>query len=316
MTDSEFAWLCEFLRKRSGLALSAEKRYLAEGRLGAVCRRHALPDLGTLVRRLMAGDPRLETATIEAMTTNETLFFRDACPFNHVRDVVLPALQSARRAERVLRIWCAGASSGQEPYSIAMLIDEFRPILPGWRFDILATDISGEMVERGRSGLYSQFEVQRGLPIRLLLKHFARQGDRWRLSDRIRQMVTFKTHNLLDPCQHFGQFDLILCRNLLIYLDRPTKGAVLEALHRQMRPDGFLMLGATETAHGVSDLFDADPDRRGLHRSSKAAARAVSGEKVMRPVAVSSAPVRTRPAALEPVQRPPLRLVTQKTANG
>jgi chemotaxis protein methyltransferase CheR len=316
MTESEFAWLCAFLRRRSGLALSAQKRYLAEGRLGAVCRRHALPDLCTLVHRLMAGDRRLETATVAAMMTNETLFFRDSYPFASIRDLVLPTLQSARRAERVLRIWCAAASSGQEPYSIAMLIDEVRPILPGWRFEILATDICDDMVERGRTGLYSQFEVQRGLPTRLLLKHFTRDGERWRLSERIRQLVTFRTHNLLEPCQHLGQFDLILCRNILIYLDRPTRGTVLDALHRQMRPDGFLMLGATETAQGVSDLFEADPNRRGLHRSSIAGARAVRGETVMRPAALSSAPLRARPSVPDSAPRPPLRLVTRTTANG
>lgn len=169
-----------------------------------------------------------------------------------------------------------------------MLIDDIRPILPGWRFDMLATDIAGEMVERG-------------LPIRLQLKHFTREGERWRLSERIRQMVTFRTHNLLEPCQHLGPSDLILCRNILIYLDHPTRGAVL---------------GATETSRGISDLFEADPDRRGLHRSSNAGARALRGKAVTRPGIVASAPVRTRPAGPEQVQRPPLRLITQKTANG
>lgn len=303
MTVAEFTWLCAFLHSRSGLALTPEKRYLLEGRLVAVCRKHGVPDLSALVRRLMSGDERLATATVEAMTTNETLFFRDTFPFHQFRDFILPTLREARRAERVIRIWCAAASSGQEPYSLAMIIDEQRPLFPGWRFDILATDISTEMVGRGRAGLYSQFEVQRGLPARLLLKHFARDGERWRLSDRIRQMVSFQTHNLIGPAHPTGKFDLIFCRNTLIYFDLETRRAVLESLHRQLTSDGFLMLGATETANGISDRFLDDPTRRGLYRNTASLPRAARPEAPARPLAATEAAMRTRTASLDQPRR-------------
>ena len=202
MTEAEFAFLRDFLLKRSGLSLSIDKRYLVESRLGAVCRQHGVPDIGHLAQRVRAGQAELGTAVVEAMTTNETLFFRDALLFQNFRDVMMPALMKARVGiqSRKIRIWCAAASSGQEPYSLAMLLDDMADRLRGWTVEILATDISVEMLDKARAGVYSQFEVQRGLPIHSLMTHFTQEGDRWRISDRIRRRVVYQQHNLLEPC--------------------------------------------------------------------------------------------------------------------
>ncbi|MBX9873727.1 MAG: protein-glutamate O-methyltransferase CheR, partial [Beijerinckiaceae bacterium] len=175
------------LHQRSGLSLSPEKRYLAESRLGILCRRRNIADIATLIQKLRPGnDAALEHAVIEAMTTNETLFFRDHTPFDLFRDVILPERLAANAATRSLRIWCAAVSTGQEAYSLAMILDEMGPRLSGWKIQIVGTDISGEVLERARTGLYSQFEIQRGLPIQMLLKHFSQEGDRWRISERLR----------------------------------------------------------------------------------------------------------------------------------
>ena len=190
MTEHEFDHLRDFLKARSGLALGPEKRYLVESRLAPVCQRHGLQGLAELVSCLRrAGDPALESAVIEAMTTNETFFFRDRAPFELFRDVLLPRCLARRDGSRRIRIWCAAASTGQEPYSLAMLLHEAGPLLSGWSVEILATDISAEVVERARSGLYTQFEVQRGLPVRLLLKYFTQVGKNWQLSPAIRSAV-------------------------------------------------------------------------------------------------------------------------------
>jgi chemotaxis protein methyltransferase CheR len=174
---------------------------------------------------------------------------------------------AARRGERTIRIWSAAASSGQEPYSLAMILDEMGAELAGWRIDILATDISGEIIEKARAGVYSQFEMQRGLPVQSLLKHFTQEGDRWKISDRIRAMVTFRQMNLLQPTPGLGPFDIVFCRNVLIYFDLPTKSQVLAMLAKTLRPDGFLSLGAAETVIGLSDRYTIDRDNRGLYRA-------------------------------------------------
>jgi chemotaxis protein methyltransferase CheR len=267
MTEADFAFLRLLLQQRSGLSLTADKGYLVKSRLGPLCRRRSLADITALVRRLrVTPDPELESAVVDAMTTNETLFFRDQTPFALFRDVILPERLIANAASRTLRIWCAAVSSGQEAYSLAMLLDEFAERCAGWRIEILGTDISAEILDKARAGIYSQHEIQRGLPIQMLLKHFRQQGDNWQISQRIRSMVTFRQHNLLERNDQFGRFDVIFCRNVLIYFDVPTKMTVLDLLGPRLVPDGALVLGATETALGLTGALTGDPRHRGLHR--------------------------------------------------
>lgn len=274
MTEADFTFLRLLLQQRSGLSLTADKHYLAESRLGILCRRRDIADITTLVSRLRLGrDRALENAVVDAMTTNETLFFRDRTPFDLFRDVILPERLTANAATRSLRIWCAAVSSGQEAYSLAMLLDEAAGRLAGWKIEIVGTDISAEILEKARSGLYSQFEIQRGLPIQMLLKHFEQRGDKWQVSQQLRRMVEFRPHNLLERNDHFGRFDVIFCRNVLIYFDVATKAKVLELLAPRLVPDGTLVLGAAETVLGLATRFACDPEHRGLYRHAGPAPR-------------------------------------------
>jgi chemotaxis protein methyltransferase CheR len=269
MTDAEFELLRAFLKARSGLQLTPEKRYLLESRLGPVCRKHGLSAVGELARAVKAGGAELERAVVEAMTTNETFFFRDRTPFDLFRDVLLPRALKARAATQRLRIWCAASSSGQEPYSLAMILSEAGAKLSGWQVDILATDLSTEVLERAKAGLYSQFEVQRGLPVQLMMKYFAKEGDGWRIAPSLRAMVTFRPLNLIQPFGHLGQFDIVFCRNVLIYFDGPTKADVFRRLAGVLAPDGSLLLGAAETVIGLTEALVPDPAHRGLYVQGK-----------------------------------------------
>jgi len=202
---------------------------------------------------------------VEAMTTNESFFFRDIKPFDQFKTFVLPQLLRVRAATRSLRIWSAACSSGQEPYSLAMILTEMRAQLAGWRIEIVATDLSTEILDKAQAGLYTQFEVQRGLPIQLLVKYFKQSGDRWQIDEAIRKMVQFRTFNLLDDMGPLGRFDVVFCRNVLIYFDQPTKSAVLGRVARQLAPDGYLYLGGAETVLGITDRFAPVPDNRGIY---------------------------------------------------
>ncbi|MGX1785960.1 CheR family methyltransferase [Bosea sp. NPDC055332] len=275
MTEFDFDFLRVLLQRRSGLSLSTEKRYLVESRLGMLCRRRGIagiPALVTLLRTSPASE--LEAAVIEAMTTNETLFFRDRTPFDLFRNVILPEKLAANTESRTLRIWCAAVSTGQEAYSLAMLLDEAVDRFAGWTIEILGTDISADVLDRARQGLYSQFEVQRGLPIQLLLKHFRQEGDKWRLSERIRDMVTLQQHNLLESNHQFGQFDIIFCRNVLIYFDVPTKARVMSALAERLARNGAFILGAAETVIGITTTLVPDPKHRGIYRDASSTTQA------------------------------------------
>ncbi len=272
MTEADFDFLRALLHRRSGLSLSPEKRYLIDSRLGMLCRKRGVESLAMIVQRLrQGGDPALELAVVEAMTTNETLFFRDRSPFDLFRDVIVPERLQANAETRSLRIWCAAVSTGQEAYSLAMILDEMAGRLAGWRIEIMGTDISAEVLEKARAGAYSQFEVQRGLPVQSLLKYFRQEGDRWRVADSIRAMVDFQTHNLLEPNGHLGQFDVIFCRNVLIYFDVPTKARVMAALAQRLVPDGAFVLGAAETVIGITTTIVPDRQHRGLYRDSGSA---------------------------------------------
>ncbi len=252
---TDYTFLADFLRRRSGLSITSEKTYLIESRLKPVASRLGLKTAAELVRRLRTGDEALSRVVTDAMTTNETSFFRDKGPFDQFRDVMLPALSAARRDDAQLRIWSSAASSGQEAYSLAMII-EATASLAGWTVDLVATDINAEMVERGREGLYSQFEVLRGLPIQMLARHFHHEGGEWRLSSSIRNRVRFEVFNLLDSYEPLGPFDVIFCRNVLIYFDQQLKHEVLGRLADALAPDGYLVLGSAETVLGYGKKLE------------------------------------------------------------
>ena len=202
---------------------------------------------------------------VEAMTTNETFFFRDKIPFDHFKDSVLPDLIKARANRKSLRIWCAAASTGQEPYSLAMILKDFAQALSGWRVEIVATDLSLEVLEKCKSGIYSQFEVQRGLPIQKLVTHFKQIGETWQLNADIRAMVQFKPLNLLNDFSILGKFDVIFCRNVLIYFEQATKADVLNRMMKANEADGYLFLGAAETVVGLTDAYRPCQQRRGVY---------------------------------------------------
>jgi chemotaxis protein methyltransferase CheR len=266
MTPHDYDFLRTALKERSGLVLSADKQYLVESRLLPIARKAGFSNLGELVAALKHGETdALMTRVVEAMTTNETFFFRDKTPFENFRFAVLPALLDARRISRTIRIWCAAASTGQEPYSLAMALKDVESTVAGWRIEIVATDLSSEVLEKAQTGIYSQFEVQRGLPIQLLIKHFAKIGDMWQISPEIRAMVKFKQLNLLGDFSALGTFDLIFCRNVLIYFDQVTKVGLLNRLARAAAADGYLVLGAAETVVGLTDSFRTVPELRGLY---------------------------------------------------
>ncbi len=266
MTELEFEFLRAFLKTRSGLALTPEKRYLVESRLSPICRRFEMDNLSQLVTVLKGGrGASIENAVVEAMTTNETFFFRDKGPFDLFKEVLLPRYLTARASTRRLRIWCAAASTGQEPYSLAMLLKEASSRLAGWQIEIVATDISTEVLEKAKTGAYNQFEVQRGLPIQLLVKYFKQNGDQWQISQQIRSMVDYRPLNLIKDFARLGTFDIVYCRNVLIYFDKPTKADVLQRLSNAMAPDGALLLGAAETVIGLTEALSPDPVNRGLY---------------------------------------------------
>ena len=254
MTPSDYEFLRRLLKERSGLDLASDKQYLVESRLIPLARRVGLPGISEIVQKLKTGSAEaLAGDVVEAMTTNETFFFRDKIPFEHLRDTMLPELLQARAARRTLRIWCAASSTGQEPYSIAMCLKEFGAALSGWRVEILATDLSQGVLEKSKAGLFSQFEVQRGLPIQLLVKYFTQTGEMWQINADLRAMVTHRQFNLLQDFGQLGTFDVIFCRNVLIYFDQETKISIFERLARASEPDGFMVLGAAESAVGISD---------------------------------------------------------------
>ena len=266
MTPHDYDYLRKSLKERSGLMLSADKQYLVESRLLPVARRAGLGNLSELVTALKRDNAAaLMTAVVEAMTTNETFFFRDKTPFENFHSTVLPALMRARPNSRYIRIWCAAASTGQEPYSLAMSLKELGSEVDDWRIDILATDLSNEVLERASRGIYSQFEAQRGLPIALLIKYFKQVGDMWEIAPAIRSMVKYHRLNLLSDFSHLGMFDLIFCRNVLIYFDHQTKVDLLDRLAGATFRDGYLVLGAAETIMGLTDAFKLVPEKRGLY---------------------------------------------------
>ncbi|MFG1205149.1 protein-glutamate O-methyltransferase CheR [Xanthobacter aminoxidans] len=277
---ADYDFFARFLKERSGLILTDDKHYLLESRLIPLLNRFAIADFARLAEILKSNEaPIIAEAVVEAMTTNESLFFRDKVPFEDMARSLLPALCAARLKTHTLRIWCAAASTGQEPYSIAMMLAEKPELTGGRRVQIIGTDISSEVLERARAGRYNQFEVQRGLSVQQLLKYFVKSGDWWEVVPQLKAMIEYRKFNLLDPFGGLGTFDLIMCRNVLIYFDVPTKADILARMSRQLAPDGFLQLGGAETAIGICDAFRPLPDHRGTYVHARAPATIVAARR-------------------------------------
>ena len=265
MKPQSFEVFSSLLRNGSGLVIGPDKQYLLESRLGAILKAEGLRDLDALADRLRGRALDIERQVIEAMTTNESFFFRDDKPFAHFRASAIPKLLTSRQPGTKLRIWSAAASSGQEAYSLAMILADLRGQIGARPVEILGTDLSREQLVRAQSGIYSQFEVQRGLPMTMLVKHFSKDGANWQISAALRAMVSFREWNLLADPRPLGMFDVVFCRNVLIYFDQPTKARVLNAIAKQMAPDGLLYLGGAETVLGITDRFAAVPGERGVY---------------------------------------------------
>ena len=273
MNVTDFEIIAQLLKERSGLALNKEKAYLLESRLNPVARKWNFSGFDELAQAIRnRGEEALLVDVTEAMTTNESFFFRDQKPFDQFNDMVLPHLLEARAAKRSFRIWSAACSSGQEPYTLAMLLQEHADKLAGWRVEIVATDLSNEILDKAKEGLYSQFEVQRGLPITHLVKYFVQVGDRWQIEDSLRKMIKFQPFNLLGDLSSLGKFDVVFCRNVLIYFDTPTKTKVLNGIADLLPADGFLYLGGAETVLGTTDRFEIMQGQRGIYSLASAGA--------------------------------------------
>ncbi len=264
---SDFDLYRDLLYEKSGLVITPDKTYLLDSRLTPVAKEWGHQTLDSMAIALRSfPDPKMVKAIIEAMTTNETSFFRDQKPFTIFETIVLPALVAARsKGARKIRVWCAAASTGQEPYTLAMTLLEKQPMWKGFTIEMVCTDISEDALAIARAGEYSQFEVQRGLPITHLIKYFKQIGDKWHISDDLKKMVKFEYFNLLDDMKKLGTFDVILCRNVLIYFDEKTKTQIFARMNAQLAQDGFLFLGGAETTIGITDKFKPLEAQRGLY---------------------------------------------------
>lgn len=258
ISTSEFDFVRTLVRRESSIVLEPGKEYLVEARLMPLARARGLADVSAYVSAVRRENNRADQdRVVDALTTNETSWFRDGGPFTALAQRIVPAITSARRDDRVLRVWCAACSSGQEPYSIAMVLaDQLKAA--GWRLDITATDLSDDMLRRARDGIYSQLEVNRGLPAQQLVRYFTRVGTEWQVSQELRQLVKVQKLNLSAPLPFYLPFDVVFIRNVLIYFDGPTKRDILQRTQRVMRPDGYLLLGAAETTLGVDDSWERD----------------------------------------------------------
>lgn len=268
MKLTDFDIYKNLLHEKSGLLLTPDKTYLVESRLNPVAKKWGYENVEALTIALRGvPDKAMIKDIVEAMTTNETSFFRDQNPFERLKETVLPYMLQNRIHKRKLKIWSAACSSGQEPYTIAMMLKEREQQYGGWKIDILATDIADSILDQAKAGIYSQFEVQRGLPVQLLVKYFTQKDDdkKWLLADTIKNMVQFQAFNLLDSMASLGDFDIIFCRNVLIYFDEKTKSDILNRLSAQLSDDGFLFLGGAETVLGLTDNFKPMPGQRGLY---------------------------------------------------
>ncbi len=268
MKSSDFNYLSELLKKRSGLALTEDKIYLIESRLLPIAKQLGLENIAKLCEHLrMQPTESLLVDITEAMTTNESSFFRDTKPYEQLRSSIIPALMKEQAASKQLRIWSAACSTGQEPYTIAICLKEDSAKMPGWNVEIIASDLASKVVDKAKQGIYSQFEVQRGMPIQLLIKYFSQLPDTtWQLKDMIRNVVDFRLQNLLESYDALGKFDLVFCRNVLIYFDDATKGGITQKMKQVLQPHGILIIGSTESLVDPDGDFVAVDNFRGAYR--------------------------------------------------
>ena len=276
MTPDSYTFLCKLIFEKAGIVLTEDKAYLVETRLIPVARKYGLKDIDALAAALRSSAAPQLADFVDALTTNETFFFRDGKPFEEFRHHVLPEIIARRAARKVLRIWSAACSTGQEAYSLAMILREEQAKLTGWRIEVIGTDISHAVLARAQTGRYSQFEVQRGLPIQMLTTHFRKVEDQWEVSPLLKSMVQFREANLLRDWSGLGQFDIVYCRNVLIYFDLEHKASILERIAKSMAPDGFLFLGGAETALGICNRFEAVREHRGIYQPTKSVALAAA----------------------------------------
>ena len=268
MKVADFELYKDLLFEKSGLVISSDKSYLLDSRLTPVAKKWNFPSIELMTLQLRAlPDNDLIGDIVEAMTTTETSFFRDTTPFINFEQTILPLLMKQRSGKKTLRIWCTAAASGQEPYSLAMILKDNEALLKGWKIEIVATDISENILEQARRGIYTQFEIQRGVPVAYLVKFFEQINEKWRLRDEIRTMVKFSHLNLLDRMDHLGPFDLVFCRNVLSYFDDATKGRVLGEIAERLEKDGLVVLGRGETSVGLTDKLAPATDKAGIFAS-------------------------------------------------
>lgn len=279
ISSADFDFVRQVVLTNSGIVLESGKEYLVEARLAPLVRKAAQPSLEALIAGLRRGaDPSLRRQVIEAMTTNETTFFRDVQPFEALRKHILPELIAARRSSRELSVWCAASSTGQEPYSLAMLLLENFPELAGWNWRIIASDLSLDVLERAREGRYNQIEINRGLPAAYLVKYFEKNGVEWQLKADVRRRVDYRQVNLVQTWPTLPMFDIVMIRNVMIYFDVDTKKSILDRIKRHLRPDGYLFLGAAETTMSLDDSFDrVQLDRAGCYRLGAGRTTATKG---------------------------------------
>jgi len=267
ISDSSSRILAGLLEARTGQQLTMSRRWRIETALASLLRERGIVSLDELITILVMGkEPSLSQKVVEALLNNETYFFRDRAPFDVLQRHALPELAKRREKTKRLRIWSAGCSTGQEVYSLAMLFAEEPENWRGWTVDVLGTDVSTSCVDRARNGSYTQFEVQRGLGINQMIKWFEECADGWRAVEALRKPVRFQVHNLLEPAPHPGDFDIVLCRNVLLYLSPEKKTLAFERIAGAMAEDGWLMLGAGETVIGQTTKLGADINTRGLYR--------------------------------------------------
>jgi len=259
-TNEDLDFIRDLVERRSAIVLEDGKDYLVSARLGPVAEANGLGSISQLVVELKRSHfGSLHEQVVEAMTTNETSFFRDVAPFEAFREVVLPEVLARRSITKSIKIWCAACSSGQEPYSVGMSLRERMPDIDQWSVSIECTDLSQKMVERTKAGKYSQLEVNRGLPAPMILKYFQKKGMKYSARDEIRRFVTARTMNLIDPWPPLGPFDVVFLRNVLIYFNADTKRMILQRAERVLRRGGFLFLGGAETTLGICDAFERVP---------------------------------------------------------
>lgn len=272
LSQADFLFFHELLLKESGLDLKPTQEYLLMSRLEPVVKKLEIGTISELTTKLRSGrDLQLVKTVVEAMTTNETSFFRDAKPFVALEALVPEIIKSAAPTQRTLRVWSAACSSGQECYSVAMVLENAIKKHIGWKCEIIGTDIDEEIIAKAKNAVYSQFEVQRGLTMQKIIQYFDQEGNSWKLKNSIRSMVSFRKVNLLNNISGLGKFDIIFCRNVLIYFNMETKKEVLKKLSERLSPNGLVFLGAAETVINHSESFDALPDYHGVLKGKIAA---------------------------------------------